>query len=214
MEKELYIKSCCIDKKLPKMLRENEGRLITFYSQGEWHVEKLWDAVSHMVSNVIQSTDPEVPVAHTGGRIHMLLVLPTLDAHILETILRYRKRGWFSHLTVICHNTSLSFKQISSYQEALSDASSEATVNIVLGKRAAAQQNLWLRWDDKTLQTLFVSGPMFTTKYGNPPFATYTATFLDSVSSNETDSSLLTPHSSLLTQVTDIWRDMIGQEPL
>lgn len=212
MEQELYIKQCCIDKKLPKMLRENEGRMITFYSQGEWHVGKLWDAVSHMVSNVIQSNDPEKPIVNTGGKVHMLLVLPTLDRPIMETILRYKKHLWFNKLTVVCHTSSLTMKQIVEYDQQLASITPEAAVTVVIGKRAAAQQSLWFRWDDKTKQSLLVSGPMFTTKVGNPPFATYTATFIDGQKESADNSSLITPHSSLICMTTDIWRDITGHD--
>lgn len=207
MEKELYMPPCCIDKKLPKLLRDNAGRLITFYSQGDWSVERLWDAVSHLVSNVIQTNDPSKPVSHTGGKIHMLLVLPALDRHLMEAVLRYKQHVWFDKLTVICHTSSLSFQQHADYVQQLNAVSPEASVEIVIGKKAAAQQSLWLRWDDKTLQTIFVSGPMFTTKIGNPPFATYTSTFIDSASSHHN-----TLTSSHLTMITDVWRDMIGHD--
>lgn len=212
MDKELYIKPCCIDKKLPNLLRDNEGSMITFYSQGEWGIDRLWDAVSHLVSNVVQSTNPEQSITHTGGKVHMLLVLPCIDRHVMETVLRYKQHGWFNKITVICHTSSLNMRQMAEYDNLLKTDFPEGAVNIVIGKKAAAQQSLWLRWDDKTLQTLFVSGPMFTTKIGNPPFATYTATFLDSVSSKENNSSLLTPHSSLISMITEVWRDMIGQD--
>ena len=208
MEKELYIKQCCIDKKLPVLLRENVGRMVTFYSQGEWGIDRLWNAVSHMVSNTMQSNDPMHPIEHTGGKIHMLLILPTLDKHVFDTVLRYKQHGWFDKLTIICCSVRLTLKQYIDYDSSLNATNPNAIVNIFAGKSAANYQSLWLRWDDKTLQTLFVSGPMFTTKVGNPPFAPYTATYLDKVKESEGEAY----NASLLSQITDVWRDIIGQD--
>lgn len=212
MEKELYIPPCCIDKKLPKLLRDHQSQMVVFYSQGDWNVERLWNAVSHMVSNVTQSSNPDQAVTHTGGAVHMLLVLPCLDRHIMETILHYKQHAWFDRLTVICHTSSLNLDQHQDYAKQLSSISPDVKVSIHLGKKAASQQSLWLRWDDKTMQTLLVSGPMFTTKIGNPPFATYTATFLDGQQAAADTTSLSPLPSSILTQVTDVWRDIIGQD--
>lgn len=213
MEKELYIPPCCIDKKLPKLLRDNMGHMVPFYSQGDWSVERLWDATSHMVSNVVQSSDPAHAIEHTGGKVRMLLILPCLDRHIMETILRYKQHHWFDRLTIICHTSSLTVAQHKDYECQLSSIAPESLVSVHLGKRAAAQQSMWLRWDDKTLQTLFVSGPMFTTKIGNPTFAAYTASFIDASHKQDgDDSSSLTPRSTLVSMVTDVWRDIIDSD--
>lgn len=186
--------------------------MVVFYSQGDWSIERLWNAISHMVSNVTQSSNPDQSVMHTGGAVRMLLVLPCLDRHVMETILHYKQHAWFDSLTVICHTSSLTIEQHKDYDKQLSSISPEVKVTIHLGKKAAAQQSLWLRWDDKTMQTLLVTGPMFTTKIGNPTFATYTATFIDGQKADADISSCHAPHTSLLTQVTDVWREIICQD--
>ena len=171
MEQELYIKPCCIHNQLPPLLRAREGCTAAFYSQGDWGVQKLWDAVSHMVSNTVQDGGE---VKNTGGKIRMLLVVPTIERHLLEVIADYHRRGWFDHLMLVCHNTTMRPSQLVQYIDALDNS-----LRIIIGQRCAQHQSCWMRWDEATSNVLYIAGPMHTFPSGNAPFAAYTAAFHD-----------------------------------
>lgn len=168
---DLYIPNCCIAKQLPALLRQHEGRMAVFYSQGDWGITKLWSAVSHLVSNTVQTT--EGTLKPTGGKIEVLLVVATLDDKISEIVTEYLRRGWYSHLMLVCYSTVLQPDTLQSYIEQWG-----GSVTLITGRREAQRQSLWLRYDDVTYSSLLITGPIYS-KDQNNPFGQYTATFFD-----------------------------------
>lgn len=171
MEKEIYIKTCCIQNHLPPLLRSHEGGTAVFYSQGDWGIQKLWDAVSHMVSNTAQD---DGRISTTGGKRRILLVVPTLERHLMDIIADYHRRGWFDHLMLVCYSTTMRPSALQQYIDAIGNS-----LRLIIGQRCAQRQSMWMRWDDATYNALAVFGPMHTRDNGNAPFAQYVATFHD-----------------------------------
>lgn len=198
MNQELYIKPCCIQNQLPALLRSHEGRTAVFYSQGDWGVQKLWDAVSHMVSNVAQ-TDGKVST--TGGKRRVLLVVPVIERHLMQIIADYHRRGWFDHLMLVCHTTTMLPSALLQYIDAMG-----GQLRIIIGQRCAQHQSCWMRWDDATYNALYISGPMNTRDSGNPPFAAYTASFHDRLTLAADGTQPINPHGQQLVQdVMQFW---------
>lgn len=198
MQEEIYIKPCCIQNQLPQLLRKRAGRLTCFYSQGDWGIQKLWDAVSHMVSNVAQD---EGRVTTTGGKRRILLVVPILDRHLLELVCDNHRRGWFDHLLLVCHTTVLRPDVLQRYMEELGD-----NARIIVGQRCAQRQSLWMRWDDATYNALAVFGPIFSHDSGNAPFAQYTAAFHDRLPKDKDGNQPVNEHGRVMVKdVMQFW---------
>lgn len=77
----MYIEPCCIDKDLPPIVRQG---FAFFQSNGDWTVQKLMSAVSHVVPSSV-----------------CVLVLPSVDVALLRVINHYLSRGWYKAVVIL-----------------------------------------------------------------------------------------------------------------
>ena len=166
---DLYIPNCCIHNQLPALLKKHEGRMTMFYSQGDWGINKLWYSISHMVSNTRQTHDGGIK--QTGGKIRMMLVVPSLDANIMQQVAEYYNRGWFDTLTLVCFSTTMQPDALMQYKQSIGNA-----LRLIIGRKEAQRQSFWLRYDDQTYNALLVTGPIYG-RDSNNPFGQYTAAY-------------------------------------
>ena len=148
---ELYIPPCCIDRKLPPIVRAG-GPCSFFYSQGDWGVAKLWGALASLVSG-------------TDGNTLCVLVIDDVDEFLLRLIAKYIDRQWLRALILITSTDRL---------QMVKDGLQGRIDNICYcGNRTEAKHsNLWIRTDGKL--SLAVVGPLDKGN-GNNHFCSYTA---------------------------------------
>ena len=197
MEKELYMPPCCIKKKLPPLMREHEGSMVQFYSQGDWGIGRLWEAACHLVSCTEVTADKTV--RHVDGKVRMLLVLPNIDYNVLNVVSEYRAKHWADYITVIAHTTTLHPEKFAEMTREIKEQ-----VTFRFGLRAASLSPLWLRYEDQSYNALLVTGPMFPTDKLNPTFATYSATFFD----RKKDGTPNEHGRQLVEMTTAVWEEM------
>ena len=173
---DLYIPNCCIHNQLPALLKKHQGRMTMFYSQGDWGINKLWYSISHMVSSTRQTTDGQLEP--TGGKIRMMLVVPSLDMNIMQTVAEYYNRGWFDTLTLISYSTTMQPDALMQYKQSIGNA-----LHLIIGRKEAQRQSFWLRWDDITYNALLVAGPIYGRDTNNP-FGQYTAAYHPQLDNN------------------------------
>lgn len=77
----MYIEPCCIDKQLPPVVRQP---FAFFQSNGDWAVQKLMSAVSHMVPESV-----------------CILVIPSVDVSLLRVLNHYLSRGWYKAVMLL-----------------------------------------------------------------------------------------------------------------
>ena len=82
-----YIEPCCIDRRLPGLIKQSRAGFCFFQTSGDVTLEKLLGAVSHMASGA-------------GGHILMLTV-PEVDIPMLRTLAYYFRRGWTQALLLL-----------------------------------------------------------------------------------------------------------------
>ena len=83
----MYIEPCCINEKLPALIRRSQGGFCFFQTNGDCDLKKLLDSVSHMASGV-------------GGHV-LVLTVPEVDITILRTLAYYFRRGWTRALLLL-----------------------------------------------------------------------------------------------------------------
>jgi len=81
----MYIEPCCIDKQLPKLIRESRSGYCFFQTNGDVTLEKLLGAVSHLAGN-----------EHT-----IVLTVAEVDIQMLRTLAYYFRRGWTRGLLLL-----------------------------------------------------------------------------------------------------------------
>lgn len=148
---ELYIPPCCIDRKLPPIVRAG-GPCSFFYSQGDWGVAKLWGALASLVSG-------------TDGNTLCVLVIDDVDEFLLRIIANYMDRRWIRAMVLITSTdrTSMVKAGLSGCLDSI----------CYCGNRDEAKHsNLWIRSNGKL--SLAVVGPLDKGS-GNKHFCSYTA---------------------------------------
>ena len=134
---ELYIPPCCIDRKLPPIVRAG-GPCSFFYSQGDWGVAKLWGALASLVSG-------------TDGNTLCVLVIDDVDEFLLRIIANYMDRRWIRAMVLIT-----STDRTSMVKDGLSGCLDSI---FYCGNRDEAKHsNLWIRSNGKL--SLAVVGPL------------------------------------------------------
>ena len=151
---ELYIPPCCISIHLPPLIRDG-GLHATFYSQGDWGLQKLWDSVSMLVD---------------GGRdtIFNALIVDDVDVFTLRYIRTYFERGWMTAMLLITSTdrTDIVRTELSDYLD---------QVQYVPSRTEALHGNLWVRSNGR--HTLTILGPIPTSDEGNGHFCAYSSCY-------------------------------------
>lgn len=159
------IQPCCIDKKLPPLIYDG-GECSFFFSYGDWGLEKLWTAVSHLVPSDYD-LDPESK-AVTGCNVFTLITLPTVDVYTLRFIRNHLSHHWIHALALIISDTGkeeIVRSELKGFEDRLWYCE---------GRREAADSNLWIR--STVQQTLVVAGPIHHGN-GDGRFCQYTASY-------------------------------------
>lgn len=151
MDDELYMPPCCIDLKLPPLIKSG-GDCTFFYSQGDWGLQKLWTAASLLV----------------GGAAFTFLAVETLDVYAVRFIRTYLERGWIRAIAIVtadqCHDIVKA--ELGMYLDRV----------WYCGKQPmSAYSNLWIRASDT--ESLVISGPISHSEGVGHPCA-YTASYL------------------------------------
>lgn len=152
MDEELYIPPCCIDRKLPPLLKSG-GPCSVFYSQGDWGLHKLWHAASSLVNGIALT----------------VLVVNTLDVYTLRSIEHHLRMEWSGGFILITKEdcTELVKSELNKYLN---------QIWYCPKVEAAAENNLWIR--STPLMSLYVSGPMAISDATLPKrVCTYNASF-------------------------------------
>lgn len=146
---ELYIPPCCIDKKLPPLIK-NGGSCTFFYSQGDWGLAKLWNAVSCLVESS-QFT---------------FLSVEMLDVEILRFIRNYLDKGWIRGIAIVTSKdcTDIVKDELSGLLDRVWYAPNVS---------AATHSNVWIRTSGT--RSLVVSGPLSIKELGSGHFSAYSA---------------------------------------
>lgn len=85
----MYIEPCCIDKQLPKLMKEAKGGFCFFQTSGDVTLEKLLGSVSHLAGN-----------EHV-----MVLTVAEVDVMMLRTLAYYFRRGWTKALLLLTQHS-------------------------------------------------------------------------------------------------------------
>lgn len=86
----MYVEPCCIDKELPRLLREDP--FCFFQSNGDWTVRELMRSVSFLVP----------------GSACCLLVIPEVDVNLLRELRHYLLRdGWYRSLALLTYRNQM-----------------------------------------------------------------------------------------------------------
>lgn len=80
----MYIEPCCCDTQLPELLKKNKDGFCFFQTSGDVVFTKLLSAVSHLADK---------------GRLY--LVIPDVDAPLLNTINHYFTREWITGFSLL-----------------------------------------------------------------------------------------------------------------
>lgn len=148
---ELYIPPCCIDRKLPPVVRAG-GPCSFFYSQGDWGVAKLWGALASLVSGA-------------EGNALCVLVIDDVDEFLLRIMANYMDRRWIRALILVTSTDRLQMVRdvLPGYLDSI----------CYCGNRTEAMHsNLWIRTNGKL--SLAVVGPL-DKGGGSKHFCSYTA---------------------------------------
>lgn len=80
----LFIPPCCVNKKLPKAMKEAPRRMLSFYTNGDVTAEKFYRAISYeMISRHV-----------------LVLVMPVVSNEMLAFLAQCFERDWISHLVL------------------------------------------------------------------------------------------------------------------
>ena len=83
-----YVEPCCADKQLPKLLRENANKIVTFQTSGDVTVEKLLGAIGWL-----------------AGQTHeLVLMMPDVDIKLLRHLCWMVRRGWTTKATLLLND--------------------------------------------------------------------------------------------------------------
>ena len=182
----LYIEPCCIQNQLPEIIRES-GRFGMFYSQGDWGVPKLWNAVESLVP----SQDADVIT---------LLVLPDINLQFVRLIERELRMGWSRAFMLVTATDCTALLEANLSPEHL------ACVTYAPRQFAANKCNLWIRWSQRA--ALMVSGPLTHHDEGPKCYCQYTSHY-EAPSTDELPSRLSVVPSRPLMQAFAPWRSML-----
>lgn len=81
----MYIAPCCVDKDLPKVMKEAKSGFCFFQTNGDVTLEKLLGAVSRLA----------------GDEHVIVLTVPEVDVMMLRTLAYYFRRGWTQALLLL-----------------------------------------------------------------------------------------------------------------
>lgn len=81
----MYIEPCCIDKQLPKLIKESRSGYCFFQTNGDVTLEKLLGSVSHLA----------------GNEHAIVLTVAEVDIQMLRTLAYYFRRGWTRGLLLL-----------------------------------------------------------------------------------------------------------------
>ena len=132
----LFMRPCCVDKKLPKAVNQAPHRQLTFYTHGDVTVEKFYRALSYLV------IDTHV----------LVLTMPSPKQETFALLQQCFERGWITHLVLSTYRScdSLMAKYLRDYTDriiyAQSDDVSDLSSHMVLYNNDSA---------------LTLSGPMY-----------------------------------------------------
>ena len=80
----LFIPPCCVNKKLPKAMKEAPRRMLSFYTHGDVTAEKFYRAISYeMISRHV-----------------LVLAMPVVSNEMLAFLAQCFERDWISHLVL------------------------------------------------------------------------------------------------------------------
>ena len=182
----LYIEPCCIQNQLPGVIRES-GSFGMFYSQGDWGVPKLWNAVESLVPS--QEAD-----------VVTVLVLPDLNLPFVRLIERELRMGWSKAFMLVTATDCTALLE--------ANLSAEYLNRITYAPRqyAANKCNLWIRWSNRA--ALMVSGPLTADDAGPKCYCQYTSHF-EALDPDELPSRLSVVPSRSVMQAFAPWRSML-----
>ena len=82
----MYIEPCCIDRQLPKALRDSKSGFVFFQTNGDVTVTKLLNATASMVA---------------PDNLTLVLVMPEIEITSLRLMAHYFRQGWIRALLVL-----------------------------------------------------------------------------------------------------------------
>lgn len=182
----LYIEPCCIQNQLPAILRES-GSYGMFYSQGDWGVPKLWNAVSSLVS----SQDADVVT---------VIVMPDINLNFVRIIEREFRMGWSKAVMLVTASDCTSLLEANLSPEHLD------CITYAPRQYAANKCNLWIRWSQRAALT--ICGPLTHTDDGPKCYCQYTSHYEDPAN-DELPSSISATPSRAVMQAFAPWRSML-----
>ena len=87
----LFIPPCCVDKKLPKAVREAPRRMLTFYTHGDVTMEKFFRAIAYLMDDA---------PSHKERHIVMGLCMPVRLYATAVFLQLWLERGCIHHLVL------------------------------------------------------------------------------------------------------------------
>lgn len=165
-EDEFGIQPCCIDKKLPQLIKK--GALGSFFfSQGDWGLSKLWNAVSLLVPSEYQfDSDNHI----VGSKVFSLLVMKSIDEYALRLIRKYLERYWIEAIAIIVNDIDKE-DMVRVELHGLLDR-----VCFIGGRREALTAGIWIRATEA--KSLVICGPIGIGN-GNNQFCQYSSFLSD-----------------------------------
>lgn len=82
----MYIEPCCIDRQLPKVLRESKSGFAFFQTNGDVTITKLLNATACMVA---------------PDNLTLVVVMPEIEITTLRLMAHYFRQGWIRALLVL-----------------------------------------------------------------------------------------------------------------
>lgn len=181
----LYIEPCCIQKQLPILIRDM-GEYGMFYSQGDWGVPKLLEAVESLVPS-------------QGTEVMSVFVLETLSQSFVRRIERDLRMGWSQAFIIVTNSNNT---------QMLQDLLSPDDLDRICycpSQPAAVHCNLWIRWSPQS--SLVVSGPLTPTDVGPKRYCQYSTHYVVQNESDDAAPSIVP--SRRVAQAFAPWRSMI-----
>lgn len=124
----LFIPPCCVNKMLPKAMKEAPRRLLSFYTHGDVTAEKFYRAISYEMIN----------------RHVLVLAMPVVSNETLVFLSQCFERDWISHLVLLTERDvgGMVDKYLKDYKDKIlytfSDDVSSVTAHMVLYNNARA----------------------------------------------------------------------------
>lgn len=182
----LYIEPCCIQNQLPSLIRA-AGSYGMFYSQGDWGVPKLWNAVESLVPS--QEAD-----------VVTVLVLPDINLPLVRLIERELRMGWSKAFMLVTASDCTALLEANLSPEHLD------SITYAPRQYAANKCNLWIRWS--SWATLMVSGPLTPSDDGPKCYCQYTSHYQTIVPDDTSRPDTVIPNSTVM-QAFAPWRSML-----